>query len=107
MSITKEQFEKFNKHFKIIEETIDLSTNIAEFAYEDIEDFKDEPKGDSFFTLTSYDLGDCDVITSIGYFIAEPSIGGSYKKVKQIYVFKDILNFINNEMLNHLNKKGK
>ena len=55
MSITKEQFEKFNKHFKIIEETKASLTHIADFDFEDIDQYKDEPHSDDF--LYVHELG--------------------------------------------------
>lgn len=99
MSITKEQFEKFNKHFKIIEETNASLTHIADFNFKDIEQFKDEPEKDDFFMYTNWNLEDSEVMSSNGYFIYQR---GKFKNVKEVYDFKDILNFIESEMEQYL-----
>lgn len=99
MSITKEQFEKFNKHFKIIEETNASLTHIADFNFEDIEEYKDEPESDDFFMYTNWNLEDSEVMSSNGYFIYQK---GKFKNIKEIYDFKDILNFIESEMEQYL-----
>lgn len=99
MSITKEQFEKFNKHFKIIEETNASLTHIADFNFKDIEQFKDEPEKDDFFMYTNWNLEDSEVMSSNGYFIYQR---GKFKNVKKVYDFKDILNFIESEMEQYL-----
>lgn len=99
MSITKEQFEKFNKHFKIIEETNASLTHIADFNFKDIEQFKDEPEKDDFFMYTNWNLEDSEVMLSNGYFIYQR---GKFKNVKEVYDFKDILNFIESEMEQYL-----
>ena len=99
MSITKEQFEKFNKHFKIIEKTNASLTHIADFNFEDIEEHKDEPESDDFFMYTNWNLEDSEVMSSNGYFIYQK---GKFKNIKEIYDFKDILNFIESEMEQYL-----
>lgn len=99
MSITKEQFEKFNKHFKIIEETNASLTHVADFNFKDIEQFKDEPEKDDFFMYTNWNLEDSEVMSSNGYFIYQR---GKFKNVKEVYDFKDILNFIESEMEQYL-----
>lgn len=99
MSITKEQFEKFNKHFKIIEETNASLTHVADFNFKDIEQFKDEPEKDDFFMYTNWNLEDSEVMSSNGYFIYQR---GKLKNVKEVYDFEDILNFIESEMEQYL-----
>lgn len=99
MSITKEQFEKFNEHFKIIEETNASLTHAADFNFEDIEHFKDEPETDNFFMYTNWNLEDSEVMSSNGYFIYQK---GKFKNIKEIYDFEDILNFIESEMEQYL-----
>lgn len=99
MYITKEQFEKFNKHFKIIEETNASLTHVADFNFKDIEQFKDEPEKDDFFMYTNWNLEDSEVMSSNGYFIYQR---GKFKNVKEVYDFEDILNFIESEMEQYL-----
>ena len=99
MSITKEQFELFNKNFKIIEETNASLTHAADFNFEDIEEYKDEPEKDNFFMYTNWNLEDSEVMSSNGYFIYQR---GKFRNVKEIYDFEDILDFIENEMKRYL-----
>lgn len=103
MSITKKQFEIFNKNFKIIEETKASLTHIADFDFKDIDEYKNEPHSDDFFMYTNWDLKDTNILSSRGYFIYQNE---RYEYVKEIYNFGDILNFIENEMEQHLDKKG-
>lgn len=101
MYITKEQFELFNKHFKIIEETNASLTHVADFDFKDIEEYKDEPHSSDFFMYTNWNLEDSEVMSSNGYFIYQR---GKFKNVKEVYDFEDILNFIENEMEQYLKK---
>lgn len=103
MSITKEQFQLFNKHFKIIEETNASLTHVADFNFEDIDQYKDEPHSSDFLMYTNWNLEDSEVMSSNGYFIYQR---GKFLNVKEIYDFEDILDFIENEMNTYLNQKG-
>lgn len=102
MSITKEQFEKFNEHFQIIEETNASLTHVADFNFEDIDEYKDEPESNDFFMYTNWNLKDSEVMSSNGYFIQQKR---KFENIKEIYDFKDILNFIENEMEQYLSEK--
>ncbi len=64
MSITKKQFELFNKNFKIIEETKASLTHIADFDFKDIDEYKNEPHSDDFFMYTNWDLKDTNILSS-------------------------------------------
>lgn len=99
MSITKEQFEKFNENFQIIEETNASLTHLADFNFEDIEEYKDEPESNDFFMYTNWDLKEFNITSSNGYFIYQIE---KSKNIKEIYDFKDILDFIENEMQQYL-----
>jgi hypothetical protein len=101
MSITKEQFDIFNKNFKIIEETNASLTHVADFDFKDIEEYKDEPHSSDFFMYTNWNLEDSEVMSSNGYFIYQK---GKFRNVKEIYDFEDILDFIENEMGSYLEK---
>ena len=100
MFITKEQFELFNKHFKIIEETNASLTHVADFEFKDIDEYKNEPHSSKFFMYTNWNLEDSEVMSSNGYFIYQKD---TFRNVKEIYDFEDILNFIENEMEHYLN----
>lgn len=103
MSITKEQVETFKEHFNIIEETTASLTHIADFNFEDIDKYTSELHVDDFFMCTNWDLKDFDILSSNGYFIYQK---GKFRNVKEIYDFEDIINFIENEMEQNLDKKG-
>ena len=103
MSITKEQFETFKEHFKIIEETNASLTHVADFNFEDIDEYKDSTKTDDFFMYTNWNLKDSDIMSSNGYFIYQKE---KFRNVKKIYDFEDILNFIESEMEQYLDEKG-
>ena len=99
MTITKEQFEKFNEHFQIIEETNASLTHVADFNFEDIKEYKDEPEGDDFLMCINWNLENSEVMSSNGYFIQKKD---KFKDIKKIYDFEDILNFIESEMEQYL-----
>lgn len=103
MPIKKEQFDTFNKNFKIIEETNASLTHVADFDFKDIEEYKDELHNSDFFMYTNWNLEDSEVMSSNGYFIYQKE---KFRNVKEIYDFEDILNFIESEMEQYLDEKG-
>lgn len=101
MTITKEQFETFNKNFEVVEITNDVSEHQAIFNYEDILKQEDYP-GESFLDL-NWNLKSSEPFKSRGYSIIskDPEIHITF-----VSGLEDIRNFIENEMDTYLKLKG-
>lgn len=101
MTITKEQFETFNKNFEVVEITNDVSEHQAMFNYEDILKQEDFP-GD-FFLKTNWILKSSEPFKSRGYSIIskDPEVHITF-----VSGLEDIRNFIENEMDTYLKLKG-
>lgn len=97
MSLTKEQFQTFDKNFKIMEIT---HARVESTAHPDFEDFKKyQNRPDNFFLDTNWVHYPGEVTSSDGYRIQYIP---SDDFVKTIGDINDIANFIENDMANYL-----
>lgn len=97
MTITKEQFETFNKHFNIIEITHETVQSTAYLDLEEFNEYQDHP--DDFLLDTDWMHHSTEITSSDGYriqYIPSDNI------IKEIYDIEDIANFIENDMGNYL-----
>lgn len=101
MTITKKQFETFNKNFEVVEITNDVSEHQAMFNYEDILKQEDSP-GD-FFLETNWSLKSSEPFKSRGYSIIskDPEVHITF-----VSGLEDVQNFIKNDMNSYLKLKG-
>lgn len=96
MTITKEQFEIFKKHFEIIETTRDISTYRVDLNYQD---FADDDFDDDYFLIANWELKESEPISSDGYSIIDKE---TEKELVSLYDRDDIIQFITEEMHKYL-----
>lgn len=104
MSLTKEQFQTFKRHFAITEITLETVKVTADIYFEDFDEYQNNPS--EFLLETDWVQNSAEVTSSEGYHI-------QYKPtddfVKSIHDINDIADFIENDMATYLaehNQKG-
>lgn len=101
MTITKEQFELFDKNFKVVEITNDVSEHMALFDYNDILENNESP--DDFFLNINWELKYSEPFESRGYSILSKNPETHITFVSDL---EDIIDFIKNDMDSYLKLKG-
>lgn len=100
MTITKEQFKTFNKHFNIIEITHETVQSTTYLNLEDFDEYQNHP--DEFLLDKNWMHHSTEITSSDGYriqYIPSDNI------IKEIYDINDIANFIENDMDAYLAKQ--
>lgn len=100
MTITKEQFKTFNKHFNIIEITHETVQSTTYLNLEDFNEYQNHP--DEFLLDKNWMHHSTEITSSDGYriqYIPSDDI------IKEIYDINDIANFIENDMDAYLAKQ--
>lgn len=97
MTITKEQFETFNKHFNIIEITHETVQSTAYLDLENFNEYQDYP--DDFLLDTNWMHHSTEITSSDGYRIQYIPSDDIIKKISDI---NDIADFIENDMDTYL-----
>lgn len=103
MSITKEQFELFNKIFDVIETTRDISEHRANLDFDDIINHQDNYSSGDYFLDINWDIKNSEPYSSDGYSIIKKY---PEQHIKNIYDLEDIIDFIKNDMNTHLDLTG-
>ena len=104
MTITKDQFQTFNKHFTVTEVARARVESNAEIDFNDFKEYKDDP--DTFFSDVNWNQEPGDITKSEGYYIRHTSSNNFIKSITDI---NDVANFIEHDMANYLaehNQKG-
>ena len=104
MTITKEQFQAFKRHFTITEIARARVESNAEIDFTDFKEYKDDP--DTFFIDTNWNQKPGDIIKSEGYYIRYVPTDDFIKQINDI---NGIADFIENDMATYLtehNQKG-
>ena len=100
MTITKEQFETFNKHFNIIEITHETVQSAANLDLEDFDEYQDHPN--DFLLDRNWMHHSTEITSSDGYriqYIPSDDI------IKEISDINDIADFIENDMNTYLTEQ--
>lgn len=93
MTITKEQFETFNKHFTITDVARAHVEANAEINFDDFKEYQNNPE--SFFVDTIWNQEPADIVKSEGYYIRHVLTNDFIKEINDI---NDVANFIENDM---------
>lgn len=97
MPLTKEQFQTFNKHFKIIEITQETVESTADIYFEDFDKYQDNPS--EFLLETDWVQHSAEVTSSEGYHIQYILTDDFIKTISNI---NDVAGFIENDMATYL-----
>lgn len=104
MTITKDQFQIFKRHFTITEVTRARVEANAEINFDDFKEYQNDPE--TFFVDAIWNQEPADIVKSEGYYIRHIPINDFIKQINNI---NDIADFIENDMKTYLadrNQKG-
>ena len=105
MALTKEQFQTFDQHFKIMETTLETVESTTNLSFEDFDKYQDNPS--KFFLETDWIQHSAEATSSEGYRIQYKPTDDFVKSIRNI---NDVADFIENDMEVYLAKhqqKGK
>lgn len=97
MTVTKEQFQTFKRHFTVTEVARARIESNAEINFDDFKEYKDDPN--TFFIDTNWNQEPGGITKSEGYYIRHTS---SNDFIKQISDINDVADFIENDMAAYL-----
>lgn len=100
MTITKEQFETFNKQFTVTEVTRARIEANAEIDFDNFKDYQNDPE--TFFVDTIWNQEPADIVKSEGHYIRHTPTNDF---IKQINSTNDVADFIENDMADYLAKQ--
>lgn len=97
MSLTKEQFQTFDQHFKIMETTLETVESTTNLNFENFDKYQDNPS--EFFLETDWIQHSAEVTSSEGYYIQYKPTDDVVKSITDI---NDVADFIENDMETYL-----
>lgn len=97
MSLTKEQFQTFDQHFKIMETTLETVESTTNLNFENFDKYQDNPS--EFFLETDWIQHSAEVTSSEGYYIQYKPTDDVVKSITNI---NDVADFIENDMETYL-----
>lgn len=105
MTITKDQFQIFKRHFTITEVARARVEANAEINFDDFKEYQNDPE--TFFIDTIWNQELADIVKSEGYYIRHVPTNDFIKQISDI---NNIADFIENDMDTYLTEhkqKGK
>ena len=105
MTITKDQFQIFKRHFTITEVARARVEANAEINFDDFKEYQNDPE--TFFVDTIWNQELADIVKSEGYYIRHVPTNDFIKQISDI---NNIADFIENDMDTYLTEhkqKGK